>query len=116
MPILCACLLVTRQAQRLGWFSSWLSSLSEKPTAVIDGPNVAYVDQNHETGGFRLQQVTRQLIGLALGFKQVEDGQHNALCAIDVCIVRITPKIGRSPQRRVERLLTSRATLHRHWP
>lgn len=47
------------QVQRLSWFASWFSSLEETPTAVIDGPNVAYMGQNHPGGSFRLEQVSQ---------------------------------------------------------
>lgn len=46
------------QVQRLSWFANWFDSLEEPPTAIIDGPNAAYMDQNHEHGGFTLKQVS----------------------------------------------------------
>lgn len=44
------------QVQRLSWFASWFDSLDDPPTAIIDGPNVAYMAQNYEYGGFMLTQ------------------------------------------------------------
>ncbi|CAM9921051.1 unnamed protein product [Laminaria digitata] len=44
------------EVQRLSWFANWFDSLEEPPTAIIDGPNAAYMDQNHKHGGFTLMQ------------------------------------------------------------
>lgn len=46
------------QVQRLSWFANWFCSLEDPPTAVVDGPNAAYMDQNHKEGGFMLQQAS----------------------------------------------------------
>lgn len=51
------------QVQRLSWFANWFDSLEEPPTAIIDGPNAAYMDQNHKHGGFTLMQA-RALAGV----------------------------------------------------
>ncbi|CAM9856181.1 unnamed protein product [Scytosiphon promiscuus] len=45
------------EVQRLSWFANWFDSLEDPPTAIIDGPNVAYMDQNFKEGGFMLTQV-----------------------------------------------------------
>ncbi|CAM9130880.1 unnamed protein product, partial [Hapterophycus canaliculatus] len=46
------------QVQRLSWFANWFDSLEDPPTAIIDGPNAAYMDQNFKEGGFTLTQAS----------------------------------------------------------
>lgn len=51
------CSSIVLQVQRLSWFANWYDSLEEPPTAIIDGPNAALMNQNYESGGFTLRQV-----------------------------------------------------------
>ncbi|CBJ30158.1 conserved unknown protein [Ectocarpus siliculosus] len=46
-----------REVQRLSWFANWFCSLEDPPTAIIDGPNVGFMNQNFKEGGFSLTQV-----------------------------------------------------------
>ncbi|CAM9942181.1 unnamed protein product, partial [Ectocarpus fasciculatus] len=47
-----------REVQRVGWFANWFSSVKDPPTAIIDGPNVGFMNQNFEGGGFSLTQAS----------------------------------------------------------
>ncbi|CAM9659616.1 unnamed protein product [Ectocarpus sp. 4 AP-2014] len=46
-----------REVQRLSWFANWFCSLEDPPTAIIDGPNVGFMNQNFKEGGFSFTQV-----------------------------------------------------------
>lgn len=52
----CCLLNLRAQVLRLSLFANWFESLKKPPTAIIDGPNAAYMDQNHRNGGFTIMQ------------------------------------------------------------
>ncbi|CAM9606373.1 unnamed protein product, partial [Discosporangium mesarthrocarpum] len=52
------------QVQELCKFVEWFTSLEEPPTAVIDGPNIGYSNQNCSGGKFSYSQVDEMVMHL----------------------------------------------------